>query len=360
LHALRGATLFLVLFGNRALYAEPPAWTAFRNGVRAYAGRQYAAAADNLRRAVALNATESRDEVPIYGTWYEPYTPHLHLAMALVKLGRCEEARVEFAASDKQGIVPAVARNIRDYGTVKAIRDACAPPSQPQPSLTASAAERPPVTTSVATETRAPQPLPVPASVTTTQPAALAPPAAAAGANNVAASRQSLQAIIDEASRLVAMSLKSSSPRARAARAKLSFAMPAATKSLATTDVATITQAASSLKGLVNDYRTIIAELTPPPSLAEAIRAYTSGDYGRSLALLSAASTPNRSYRAQIALFSAAARHALFLLSGARDGSLERQAIRDVMRYRSLEPNGLISTRIFSPQFVAFANRNRG
>jgi tetratricopeptide (TPR) repeat protein len=356
---LVGAALFLFLFGGGSLHAEPAAWTSFRSGVRAYVARQYPAAINDLRKAIALNPTESREEVLIYGTWYEPYTPHLHLALALAQAGRCEEARAEFAVSDAQAVVPAVAKNIRDYGTMKAIRASCAAAPAPPPMLTATAPEKPqprntpPVTTSVATETRASQPVAAPPAAPQTATAQPGP-----SRDSLTASRRALQALLGDAARLLATGDGVTSPRARTARTKLAATLPSASKSLDAADAATIARAMASLTPLVNDYRNIVEDLTPPPSLAAAIRAYVSGDYQRTLALLSSVNTSNRSFRAQIALFRAAVHHSQFLLTGARDEALQQQAAKDVRLYRSIDPNGPINSRLFSPQFIAFANRN--
>jgi hypothetical protein len=89
-----------------------------------------------------------------------------------------------------------------------------------------------------------------------------------------------------------------------------------------------------------------------PPNLYEGIRAYCNGKYAQALDLLGQKQSVDGPYRAQIALFRAAARFSKYAID--RDETLRQALIEDIREYRRLEPNQVLDSRFFSPGFRAF------
>lgn len=111
----------LVLFLLAALPLEAQAPTSFREGVIAFEKKDWAAAEKLMRQAVAGNPNETEGTVSISGSWFETYVPHYFLARALARQGKCEEALVEFAESERQGVTP----TISDFAKHLKTRDGC-------------------------------------------------------------------------------------------------------------------------------------------------------------------------------------------------------------------------------------------
>lgn len=99
-----------------------------------------------------------------------------------------------------------------------------------------------------------------------------------------------------------------------------------------------------------------------PTSLRTAMEAYFAADYVRAAELLAAFTAPAVSpdtgaaarVRLFVALFRAAARYALYLLSGEEDPSLREAAAADLKIARQQDPAFSPHPDFFSPRFVAF------
>lgn len=98
----------------------------------------------------------------------------------------------------------------------------------------------------------------------------------------------------------------------------------------------------------------------PPDILREAASAYLHGDYEGTLVLLDGEYPEGRPpegkprIAAQVCLLRAAARHALFALSGGQDPGLEAALIEDVRACRSLDEPPILSETFFSPRFRSY------
>ena len=364
LRTLFGAMMLVAVAGSRTLHADYRA--EFRNGVRAYNKGRWSETADSMRKAIAESGRESAERINISGTWYVAYMPHFYLGVALAKLGRCDEARPELAASEAQGIVQKF-----EYATLRVTRDGCGLAPQPQP-LTASStpvkplteppSRTPIATATIATDTRAPQPVAPPLTASsagvTPAPQPVGPqsvPSALPAGDALTASKRSLQSNVDDVRRLLAAN-QSSTPRARDARTKLSNALATASRALTSSSPATIALASNSLTASLNDYRGALGSL-PPRTLADAINAYAGGDYGRAIKLLDGTNASDGVYRGQIALFRAAARYSQYVMAGERDGGLKRRVEDDVLAFRGIDPNRPLDPRLFSPKFLSFVAR---
>jgi len=116
MRAAIGLMIFLV-----AVSLEAQAPPSFREGVIAFEKKDWAAAETAMRAAIAGNPKETEGTVSISGSWFETYVPHYFLARALAKQGKCQEALVEFAESERQGVTPAIGDFARHLET----RDGC-------------------------------------------------------------------------------------------------------------------------------------------------------------------------------------------------------------------------------------------
>ncbi len=95
----------------------------------------------------------------------------------------------------------------------------------------------------------------------------------------------------------------------------------------------------------------------PPEALRTAARAYFNGDYWEVLEALSGQELEDEDVAAQALLFRAAARYALYLLSGEEEESLAEAALEDLASCRRLAPDLTPDPAAFSPRFVAFFER---
>ncbi len=95
-----------------------------------------------------------------------------------------------------------------------------------------------------------------------------------------------------------------------------------------------------------------------PPYLLKGASAYFAGDYAVAAQTLSAEpDSLDRGAAAQARLFRSAARFALYIVGGAKDGNLQQSALRDAFDCRHLDPNLVPTPADFSPRFVEFFNR---
>jgi hypothetical protein len=87
--------------------------------------------------------------------------------------------------------------------------------------------------------------------------------------------------------------------------------------------------------------------------LSAAVTAYLGGRYTDAARLLDSAQFTDRTLAAEVALFRAASRHALYRIGGEKDGALKALIDLDLQRYRVLRGNSRPDPRIFPPSFLA-------
>jgi len=87
--------------------------------------------------------------------------------------------------------------------------------------------------------------------------------------------------------------------------------------------------------------------------LSAAVTAYLGGRYTDAARLLDSAQFTDRTLAAEVALFRAASRHALYRIGGEKDGALKALIDLDLQRYRALRGKAQPDPRIFSPSFIA-------
>ncbi len=92
----------------------------------------------------------------------------------------------------------------------------------------------------------------------------------------------------------------------------------------------------------------------PPRKLSQAADAYFAGDYNATVTLLMEHTFKQRKARAHALLLRAAARYALFLLSGETDYALRGQAADDLAACREAAPDLAPDEGLFSPRFRDF------
>ena len=117
---MRAAAILALLIVSPLLRAQAP--KSFAEGVLAFEKGEWKKAEQLMRETIAANPKESEGTVSIAGSWYETYVPHYFLARALAKQGKCAEALVEFAETERQGVTPAIgdfARHLRTRGGCK-------------------------------------------------------------------------------------------------------------------------------------------------------------------------------------------------------------------------------------------------
>ena len=117
---MRKALLLALLLATATLNAQAP--PSFAKGVLAFEKKEWPAAEQLMREAVAGNPKEVDGTVRIEGQWFETYVPHYFLARALAKQGKCAEALKHFEESERQGVTPAIpdfARHLNTRGGCK-------------------------------------------------------------------------------------------------------------------------------------------------------------------------------------------------------------------------------------------------
>jgi tetratricopeptide (TPR) repeat protein len=89
--------------------------------------------------------------------------------------------------------------------------------------------------------------------------------------------------------------------------------------------------------------------------LSAAVTAYLGGRYTDAARLLDSAQFTDRRLAAEVALFRAASRHALYRIGGEKDEALKALIDLDLQRYRALRGNSRPDPRIFPPSFLAMS-----
>jgi tetratricopeptide (TPR) repeat protein len=96
----------------------------------------------------------------------------------------------------------------------------------------------------------------------------------------------------------------------------------------------------------------------PPPALVDAAASFFSGDYQRTISVLDKASFGEARATAQALLLRAAARYALFMVSGGKDEKLRALAAADAGECHRRDPKLTPARTAFSPGFADFFRRN--
>lgn len=267
----------------------------YLDGVKAIERGQWNEAARLLTAAIA-ERPEEQARARLVGAIPQPYLPHHYLGVAYFNQQQCERALAEWAISERQGAIHSQSALAEE---ARAGRTACEAKAKAE--AEAVAAREPEAATRAASEDeearREPEPEPAPAPTA-------APP-------------------VEEPAE-TAPSPPAEEPPATA---------PAPTPS---------------------------PERGPlPASLLTGVQAFFDGDYRRAVELLErpAPGAPDR-VRFYAALFRAAARHALFLLSGEEEADLFAAAVLDLREARRLNPSFAPHPDAFSPRFVELFRDN--
>lgn len=284
----------------------------YLDGVRAFERQDWETAARLLSQAIAGRGEES-PRARLVGAIPEPYLPHAYLGLALFRLRLCQAARPELAESLRQKAVEAVPAVARE---VKAAEAHCAHLEEAR----RASEEAEAVAERQSQERASPREEPAERrAVDGTEPAA---------------SEEGVEQTM-EATGLA--------PEATDAAAK-----PEAPT--AETPSATVVSSSGS-----------VAKTSLPAPLLLAMEAYFGGDYGRAVQLLESlptapesAAAPQRAARERLltAFFRAAARYALYLLSGEEEQSLLLAAQADLETARRENPAFAPHPDFFSPRFL--------
>jgi hypothetical protein len=89
--------------------------------------------------------------------------------------------------------------------------------------------------------------------------------------------------------------------------------------------------------------------------LSAVVTAYLRGRYAEAAGLVDSSTLSDRTIAAEVMLFRAAARHALYRSGGEKDESLKRAIELDLEKYRGLRGNERPDPRVFPPSFIAMA-----
>ena len=101
--ALTGLLLAATLLFPASLGAEENFLRAYKDGLAAFESRDWEAAAEKMREAVAGRSEESGRLLK--KGYMRRYLPHYYLGMALAELGECSGALESLAESERQGVV---------------------------------------------------------------------------------------------------------------------------------------------------------------------------------------------------------------------------------------------------------------
>lgn len=104
-----------------ALKAQDNSWRkVYIEAHRAYNFKDWSTAAVKFAEVIALAPNESPTNVELTGGNPRRYLPHFYRGLALVQLGRCEEAVREFETSRNQGVIQGFAKLSNELDTAEA------------------------------------------------------------------------------------------------------------------------------------------------------------------------------------------------------------------------------------------------
>jgi hypothetical protein len=352
--------------------------SSFQQGFQAIDRKRYNEAAGKMRDAIRQQPAEGGDTVKISGSFFSPYLPHYYLGVALYYLNDCAGALAEWRESERQGVIA----RTPEAGTLKSLKAKCG--SDPLVEKTRTLAEgemgrarRIDKTlrglvegqegrTSLGANSdflqrkkQAEDALAVAGVKLEESKAAQDPQGIDAARDLAAQAAQQLQGLSDEATSLISAwrtqqaELKQSAtvtPR-REPVPRVPNVVPTAPAPIPTSPTADqLLRASPALPA------------TPKPApvpaderarLRAAANAFFSGEYAATLSTLRHTFSDQRA-ASQAALFSAAARMAIYWLGGGREKALLAQAQEDVRRCKSLGGTARRSESAFSPRFKAF------
>jgi hypothetical protein len=122
----------------------------------------------------------------------------------------------------------------------------------------------------------------------------------------------------------------------------------------ATTPVTTTREAIKPPRETAVPMRDLTREIAATRArLAVSVTAYLHGRYDETVRLLNETRFADRAAAAEAALFRAAARHALYRISGEKDPALRALIESDLRQYRNLAPDARPDPRVFPPGFIA-------
>jgi tetratricopeptide (TPR) repeat protein len=319
--------LTLMIASAEALAQADRHMAPYRSGFNAFNLFRWEKAAEEMRKAIAANPSESGKDVHIQLLTWKPYVPHFYLGISLAKLGRCEEAIPALEETLRQGVLPDT-RGFRERAEATLTECRAASPRRPAPQTVArdeqpeQLDERPASTTTAApSDATAAVHEPGPRDAVAPVPAPFQTPPAAEPVKD----------------------------RGRSVSAEEHAQPPARTQP----DSRRQTEAPAS------DLLLSAPAAEIPAPLVSAVDSYLRGKYADAVRILDGLTITDVKQRAHVLLFRAASLHALFLLGQARDGSLEARASRDLAEFRRLRPGAAADPRVFSPRFLELLRQTR-
>lgn len=352
--SMAGAVALFALAGAAPLRADYK--ESYRKGMEAKDRGNWAEVARLMRQAAAEQPKEG-ESVKIYGMRFETYLPSYYLGLALFNTGDCDGAVTAWQASVGSGAV----QKTGEFKTLNRHKATCetrmaqarpqgkAPtPAGPDPAVIAEAVK--------AAEAGIAQAEQQAAGVSALQsdPAlsgAWSGDAALGGAQKTAADLLATARARLESGRRKPDLGEIQQAQEMAARADQQFEGLHRVAS-ARRDAARAAQAKPS--AAPPTLAATPSRTGPPPELLRAASAYFAGNYREAAAVLSTVSYPGGRAAAQAMLLRAAARHALFVLSGEQDQALATSARADVKACRGYDAGFAPDTRFFSPRFTDF------
>ena len=371
---------FANVFGASALVAfvwaagATHAWSdykeSYKKGMDAVDRGNWADVARYMRQAQAEQSREG-EKLKLYGMRFESYLPSYYLGVALANGGDCEGALKAFAASESQGAVQKSdqAKLLVKHKTTCAAKVGQVRPPEPRPSEKPAGPDP-----AAALAQRTAEASVGSAEEEARQVASLSSDPALAGRWGQDAGLAAVQK--QAADLLAAAQAKLDAGRRKSDLTQLNEANDLASRAARQFGLVkqTAEQRREEARRAANDVRPpetlrttpsstgpgpTVAPIAPPQptgppaGLVNAARAYFDGRYREAAAQLAGASYTGKS-GAQAMLFRAASRHALFVLGGEKNGTLETEARSDVQACRRLYPGFAPDPRFFSPRFTAF------
>ena len=289
--AALAAAALSVAAAARADYKE-----SYRKGIEAADRGDWAEVARRMREALAEQPKEG-ERLKLYGMRFEAYLPHYWLGLALFNGQDCAGAVGAWRVSQGQGAV----QRTSQFKTLKSSQAECekrlAQAAPPKPSAAPSRASSP-----------------------VAEPSA-APPVRRAGA---------------DAGKTVEAPRPTETPRPDEARRAADTSTPAPGRTPPGPTALPVKPAGPA---------------GPPAPLLAAAQAYFNGRYREAAEALGATSYTGRE-GVQALVLRAAARYALYVVSGEKDDKLRQDALADVKACRRLDPSFTPDRKAFSPRFV--------
>ncbi|HEY6322905.1 MAG TPA: hypothetical protein VJA16_15245 [Thermoanaerobaculia bacterium] len=354
--------------------------SSFQQGFQAIDRKRYNEAAGKMRDAIRQQPAEGGDTVKISGSFFSPYLPHYYLGVALYYLNDCAGALAEWRESERQGVI---ARTL-EAGILKSLKAKCG--SDPLVEKRIALAEGEMGRARRIDETlrglvegqegrtslgansdflqrkkQAEDSLAAAGVKLEESKAAQDPQGIHAARDLAAQAAQQLQGLADEATALISTW--------RTQQAELTAASKGHGPGLKPPHVVPPTALVPTSPPTAQPAPAPPASPAPhgPATapgtddlarLRAAANAFFSGEYAATLSALRHTFSDRRA-ASQAALFSAAARMAIYWLGGGREKGLLAQAREDVRRCKHLGGAARPPESAFSPRFIAFFDNPR-